>query len=97
MIKIIVKLKTSAIIQANKEVLHITYVISNIVEGILVVFHNRSNYDYHFIIKKIAKEFQGEFNCLEENTEKIKINHINQMRHMRHTKHMSHVYSGLSN
>ena len=23
-----------------------------------IVFHNRSNYDYHFIIKKLAEEFQ---------------------------------------
>ena len=35
-----------------------------------VVFHNGSTYDYHFIIKKLAKEFEGEFECLGENTEK---------------------------
>ena len=28
---------------------------------ILVVFHNGSTYDYHFIIKQLAKEFEGQF------------------------------------
>ena len=37
-----------------------------------IVFHNGSNYDYHFIIKELAKEFEGEFECLGENTEKYK-------------------------
>ena len=37
-----------------------------------VVFNNRLNYNYHFIIKELAKEFEREFNCLEENTEKFK-------------------------
>ena len=35
-----------------------------------VVFHNGSTYDYHFIIKELAEEFEGEFECLGENTEK---------------------------
>ena len=35
-----------------------------------VVFHNGSAYDYHFIIKKLTEEFEGEFECLGENTEK---------------------------
>ena len=34
------------------------------------VFHNGSTYDYHFIIKELAKEFEGNFECLGENTEK---------------------------
>ena len=37
---------------------------------ILVVFHNGSTYDYHFIIEWLAKEFKGNFECLGENTEK---------------------------
>ena len=37
---------------------------------ILVVFHNGSTYDYHFIIKELVKEFEGNFDCLGENTEK---------------------------
>ena len=35
-----------------------------------VVFHNGSTYDYHFIIKELVKEFDGNFECLDENTEK---------------------------
>ena len=35
-----------------------------------VVFHNGSTHDYHFIIKELAEEFEGEFECLCENTEK---------------------------
>ena len=35
-----------------------------------VVFHNGSTYDYHFMIKQLAREFKGNFECLEENTEK---------------------------
>ena len=35
-----------------------------------VVFHNGSTYDYHFIIKQLAKEFKDNFDCLGENTEK---------------------------
>ena len=35
-----------------------------------LVFHNGSTYDYHFIIKELAKEFDGNFECLGENMEK---------------------------
>ena len=35
-----------------------------------VVFHNGSTYDYYFIIKELVKEFEGNFECLGENTEK---------------------------
>ena len=35
-----------------------------------VLFHNNSTYDYHSILKKLAKEFEGKFKCLAENTEK---------------------------
>ena len=35
-----------------------------------VVFHNGSTYDYHFIIKELVKEFEGDFDCLGKNTEK---------------------------
>ena len=33
-------------------------------------FHNGSTYDYHFIIGELAKEFDGQFECLGENTKK---------------------------
>ena len=35
-----------------------------------VIFHNGSSYDYHFIIKGLAEEFEGDFECLCENKEK---------------------------
>ena len=44
----------------------------NVPNEILVVFHSGSNYDYHFIIKELGKEFEGEFECFGENTEKRK-------------------------
>ena len=34
-----------------------------------IVFHNGSTYDYHFIINELVKEFDGNFECLGENTE----------------------------
>ena len=38
-------------------------------KNIPVIFHNGSTYDYHFIIKELACEFEGNFECLGENTE----------------------------
>ena len=35
-----------------------------------VVFSNGSTYDYHFIIKQLAENFKGQFECLGENTKK---------------------------
>ena len=35
-----------------------------------IVIHNGSTYNYHFIIKVLAEEFGGQFECLGENTEK---------------------------
>ena len=35
-----------------------------------IAFHNGSNFDYHFIIKELAEEFEKQFTCLRENTEK---------------------------
>ena len=35
-----------------------------------VIFHNGSTYDYHFIIRQLAREFKGNFDCLGENLEK---------------------------
>ena len=37
---------------------------------ISIVFHNGSIYDYHFIIKQLAEESEGEFECLGKNAEK---------------------------
>ena len=35
-----------------------------------IIFHNGSTYDYHFIIRELVKEFEGNFECFGENTEK---------------------------
>ena len=50
---------------------HIAFVF-NVPNEIPVVFHNGSNYDYHFIIKEFATKFEGKFDCLGGNTEKYK-------------------------
>ena len=44
----------------------------NVPNEIPIVSHNGSNYDYHFIIKELPIEFEGQFECLAENTEKYK-------------------------
>ena len=41
-----------------------------IVKEIPALFHNGSVYDYHFIIKYLAREFKSNSECLGENTEK---------------------------
>ena len=49
------------------------YSICNFVSlEIPVVFKNRSNCDYHFIIKELANELKDQFECNEENTGKQK-------------------------
>ena len=35
--------------------------------------HNGLNYDYYFIIKELANEFEQKIECFEENTKKYKI------------------------
>ena len=52
---------------AAHNICNLRYKIS---KEISVVFHNGSTYDYHFIIKELAKEFEGNFECLGKNTEK---------------------------
>ena len=39
-------------------------------QEIPVKIHNGSIYDYYFLIKELAEEFEGQFACLGENTEK---------------------------
>ena len=41
-----------------------------IVKEIPVLLHNGSVYGYHFIIKYLSREFEGNFECLGENAEK---------------------------
>ena len=55
------------------EYIGVVYSICNlkysVPKKILIVFHNGSNYDYHFIIKQV-EEFKKQFTCLGENTDK---------------------------
>ena len=44
----------------------------NVPNKIPVVFHNGSNCGNHFIIEKLAKVFEGQFECLRENAKKCK-------------------------
>ena len=41
----------------------------NVSNEIPVVFHNGSKYDYHFIIKELANESEGQFECISKNNE----------------------------
>ena len=41
-----------------------------------VVSHNGSTYDYHFITKELAEEFEGEFESLGGNSEKYKTSSV---------------------
>ena len=49
---------------------HYTGEYSGVSKKNFIVFHNGSNYDYHFIIKKLAEEFRKQCTCLGESTEK---------------------------
>ena len=71
-IKYIIKSQTIVITQENIEELLMIFAIQNTKhkKKIPVVFHNGSTYDYLFIVKELAKEFEGQFECLGENTEK---------------------------
>ena len=42
----------------------------NVPKEILLVSHNGSNYDYHFIIIELAEEFQKQFTYLGGNTKR---------------------------
>ena len=45
---------------------------SKLPNEIPILFHNSSKYDYHFIIKELANEFERIFKCLGRNMEKFK-------------------------
>ena len=42
----------------------------NVPKKIPTSFHNGFNYDSHFIKKELTEEFEKQFTCLRENTEK---------------------------
>ena len=68
------KLEIIAIIQERKASREAAHSVCNlrykVQHEIPVIIHNSSKYDYHFIIKELAEEFKGQFECLGENTEK---------------------------
>ena len=41
----------------------------NVPKKNLIVFHNGSNYDYHFIIKELVEEFRKQFTYFRENAD----------------------------
>ena len=45
-----------------------------------MVLNNGSNYNDHFIIKELVNEFEGEFNCQEENTQKYETFSVEQKK-----------------
>ena len=49
---------------------NICNLVFNVSNETFIDFHHRSNYDYHFIIKQLAGEFNEKFECLWENTQK---------------------------
>ena len=73
--KIIVKLKSLLIILVNTDKIYACCICNlkySIPKNIPVVFHDGLNYDYQFIIKELAKEFDGGLHCLGENAGKSK-------------------------
>ena len=42
-----------------------------VTEKVSTTFRDGSNYDYHFIIKKLAEQFEKQSNFLTENTARI--------------------------
>ena len=71
-IKNIVKLETVLIIQENIGATHSIFNLKySVPEKIPIAFHNGSNCDYPFIIKKLAEEYNKQFTYLGENTENI--------------------------
>ena len=57
----------------TREYRRVAHSICNLKYGIpkkIINFLNGFNYDNHFTIKRLAEEMEGQFTCLEENTEK---------------------------
>ena len=44
--------------------------IYSVPKKVPIVFHSRSNYDYHFITKELVEEFEKKLTCLGDNSEK---------------------------
>ena len=70
-IKNIVKLEIIVMMQPYIEVIHICNLKYKTPKEICTIFHNEYKYDFHFIIKDLAKEFEGKSTCFGENTENV--------------------------
>ena len=70
--KIIRMVAIIAILQENTDSLSTVSAILDIrhQKEILLGFYNGSNYGYRFIIKQLPEQFEDQFECLVENTEK---------------------------
>ena len=65
------KLHSYCFMQGNTDgLLIISVILDTSFQKNLLFFCKGSNYDYDFIIKQLAEEFVGQFECLGENTEK---------------------------
>ena len=53
---------------AAHSICNLTFSVSNETPA---EFCNGSNYDYHFIIKELANQFEGQFECLGEKKRKV--------------------------
>ena len=73
--RILKKLSKTTNYRKVRDHCHYAYSFSNLKFNVsnetLVVFHNCSSYGYYFIIKEVATEFEGQFECLGENTDVI--------------------------
>ena len=49
---------------------YISTYTNSVPKNITTVFQNGPNYNYHLIKNELAEEFEKQFNCLWENTEK---------------------------
>ena len=70
------KLEITAVLQVRGVGHGLCNLRFNVPNEIPAVFHNGSNYYYHFIIKELASEFEGQFERFWENTEKYKISSV---------------------
>ena len=63
----IIRTSQENIEKATHSICNLRYKIS---KEFSVAFHDVSTYDYHFIIKELAKEFEGQSECLGQKTQK---------------------------
>ena len=68
--KLIGKLEIIFIISKNVVGQHIILVVSDLMCS-TKFFHNAPKYNYHFIIKGLSNEFEGQFEKIEKNREKF--------------------------